>query len=488
MGCVTLFLVGLPAAQDLLVILVLVVGLNAQPAVGFGVVLESPRERPRAGQEPLLHEHRHDAARLAAAVAPRALGKDRVQQRELLGLVLRGGEGQDLEFPGQEALHVLEVRLETADRDVAQRALVQVGAPLEPAAVDHLHQRGERLGVAVVRGGGQEQPVLAFLRERPGGDRPLAVDRVAAEPGGRGRASGRDVVGLVDDEHVERVPAGGARILNVGVHGAQQTLGAHRRQPRHRHDHPRVEAERVGVRPVGAQHLRHQLGVDNLEFEAELLPHLVPPLQRQARRAHDDGGAGPVPQQQLLNDQARLDRLAEADVVGEQKVRPRGLQGAAQRLELVGLDVRAAAERGLEGPVPSAEVTAPHRTASTKAARVFGLSKPSALIVSGRPWSGAMVWPTSSSQTTARSCPRRSSSSDCSRTMCVRPASSSSAGLRGRPCCRTSATAQVAPRTLTICPCSGRGGTYAEGVAAIRSEECSSIVVNRILPLAVQPV
>ena len=47
MGCVALFLVGLPAAQDLLVVLVLVVGLNAQPAVGFGVVLESPRERPR---------------------------------------------------------------------------------------------------------------------------------------------------------------------------------------------------------------------------------------------------------------------------------------------------------------------------------------------------------------------------------------------------------------------------------------------------------
>jgi hypothetical protein len=51
-----------------------------------------------------------------------------------------------------------------------------------------------------------------------------------------------------------------------------------------------------------------------------------------------------VPQQQLLHDQAGLDGLAEADVVGEQQVRPRGLQGAAQRLQLVGLDVRAAAE------------------------------------------------------------------------------------------------------------------------------------------------
>ena len=48
------------------------------------------------------------------------------------------------------------------------------------------------------------------------------------------------------------------------------------------------------------------------------------------------------------DDQAGLDRLAEAHVVGEQQVRPRRLQGAAQRLELVGLDVRAAAERRLE--------------------------------------------------------------------------------------------------------------------------------------------
>ena len=48
-------------------------------------------------------------------------------------------------------------------------------------------------------------------------------------------------------------------------------------------------------------------------------------------------------------------------------------------------------------------MTAPQRTASTNAASVFGSSKPSGLIVSGRPWSGATVCPTSSSQTTASS-------------------------------------------------------------------------------------
>ena len=199
-----------------------------------------------------------------------------------------------------------------------------------------------------MRGRGQEQPVLAPFGQLPGGDRSLAVDRVAAEPGGGGRAGGRDVVRLVHDEHVERVPARAAGVPHVGVHLAQQPLGAQRRQPRHRHDHPGEQPERVRVRPVGAQHLRHQLAVDDLEFQAELLPHLVPPLQRQARRAHDDDRPGTVPQQQFLHDQAGLDRLAQAHVVGEQQVRPGRLQGAAQRLELVGLDVRAAAERRLE--------------------------------------------------------------------------------------------------------------------------------------------
>ena len=60
-------------------------------------------------------------------------------------------------------------------------------------------------------------------------------------------------------------------------------------------------------------------------------------------------------------------------------------------------------------------MTAPQRTASTNAARVFGSSNASAVMVSGRPWSGATVWPTSSSHTTASSSPRRSSSSDCKR-------------------------------------------------------------------------
>ena len=169
---------------------------------------------------------------------------------------------------------------------------------------------------------------------------------------------------------------------------------------------------------------------------------------------------GAVPQQQLLDDQARLDRLAEAHVVGEQQVRPRGLQGAAQRLELVGLDVRAAAERRLEGVAVRRGDRAPahgvheggERVRVVEAVRADRLRQ---ALVRGdgvadlelphdREFLAQAVLFQGLQPTTW-----------------VRPASASSAGLRGRPCARTSATAQVAPRTLTIWPCSGRGGTCA---------------------------
>ena len=53
------------------------------------------------------------------------------------------------------------------------------------------------------------------------------------------------------------------------------------------------------------------------EIETELIAHLVLPLQREARRAHHDRGPGPVPQQKLLDDQACLNGLAQADIVGQ---------------------------------------------------------------------------------------------------------------------------------------------------------------------------
>ena len=110
-----------------------------------------------------------------------------------------------------------------------------------------------------------------------------------------------------------------------------------------------MQPQRVGGQAVGAPVGGHARGVHDDEVQAELLAHLVAPLQGQARRAHDDDRAGPVAQEELLDDQARLDSLAQADVVGQQQVGARGRERPAQRLELIGLQGGARAEGGLEG-------------------------------------------------------------------------------------------------------------------------------------------
>lgn len=188
---------------------------------------------------------------------------------------------------------------------------------------------------------------LTLNQHRP---RALGVDGVAPCGTGGARGGRRDMVGLVHDEDVEGVAARRPRPPGVGQHLAQQPLGAHARQPGHGDDDARVEAQRVGGQAVGAPVGGDPGRVDDDELQAELLAHLVTPLLGEARRADDDDRAGPVAQQELLDDQAGLDRLAEPDVVCEQKIRARGLQGPAQRFELVGLERGARTEGRLEGP------------------------------------------------------------------------------------------------------------------------------------------
>ena len=155
------------------------------------------------------------------------------------------------------------------------------------------------------------------------------------------------MVCLVDDQDVERVPSTGLRIVRLRVHVAEQSLRPNLGQPRHAHDHPREDLKWVGLKTVRAADPSHQLGVQDRELQAELLPHLVLPLQRKAGRAHDHGRAGAVPQEQLLDNKARLDRLAEAHIVSKQQVRTWRSERAAERFELIRLDIRAGPERRL---------------------------------------------------------------------------------------------------------------------------------------------
>ena len=97
-----------------------------------------------------------------------------------------------------------------------------------------------------------------------------------------------------------------------------------------------------------AAHAADEVAVEHREGEAEARLQLVLPLQDDRRRARDDDAADLLAQEQLADDQPRLDGLAEADVVGDEEVDAGQQQRLAQRLELVGHHLDAGAERRLE--------------------------------------------------------------------------------------------------------------------------------------------
>ena len=78
--------------------------------------------------------------------------------------------------------------------------------------------------------------------------------------------------------------------------------------------------------------------VYDLERKAKLGLQLILPLYRHRRRRSDHDEVHPAPEQELTCDQARFDRLAEADIVRNQQVDARQTQRFAQREKLVGIE------------------------------------------------------------------------------------------------------------------------------------------------------
>jgi hypothetical protein len=116
-----------------------------------------------------------------------------------------------------------------------------------------------------------------------------------------------------------------------------------------------VRDDEAGVRGPGVDAVAalaaaggHVVAVEDDEGEAEALLHLLLPLAHDRGRAGDDDPAHALAQEHLAEDEAGLDGLAEADVVGDEEAHARHGQGLAQRLELVVLDLDAGAVRGLE--------------------------------------------------------------------------------------------------------------------------------------------
>ena len=79
-----------------------------------------------------------------------------------------------------------------------------------------------------------------------------------------------------------------------------------------------------------------------------LLSKFVPPLDRHGRRGCDDDEIDSPAEQQLAHDKPRLDRLAEADIVGDQKVHTRQSERFSQRQQLIGVKPNAGPKRRLQ--------------------------------------------------------------------------------------------------------------------------------------------
>ncbi|OPZ41969.1 MAG: hypothetical protein BWY94_02264 [Actinobacteria bacterium ADurb.BinA094] len=155
-----------------------------------------------------------------------------------------------------------------------------------------------------------------------------------------------EVMALVDDQQVPRkvrraLPGSGRRhellehvvLTQVVVRGDD----AAERPP-----WTRIHAETAPQR-------RRLVAVDEVEPQRELLPHLVAPLQAQRGRREDQHPPYASADQELAQNQSRLDGLAQSHVVGEQQVDARHAQRLEQRHELVVLDLDRPMERAADG-------------------------------------------------------------------------------------------------------------------------------------------
>ena len=225
LGDQALLLVGLPRAHDLRVIVVVLIVEYAAAHGLVEVVLQGLGKGPGAGQETFLEQQGRDVE-----VAPPLSAPGAAQQRVQLGvgaLLVAGGLVREHLDPATAEVLVGDLRLQAAHRHLVQSGGIDAGATGEATRIDHLQQGSEGLGVAVVGCGGQEQAVLALVRQAPQRPGTLGVNCIpASATHSRGRRRGH-VVRLVDDQHIEGVGTGRVRACSVGQDLPQQPLGAH---------------------------------------------------------------------------------------------------------------------------------------------------------------------------------------------------------------------------------------------------------------------
>ena len=111
-----------------------------------------------------------------------------------------------------------------------------------------------------------------------------------------------------------------------------------------------LAVRRPGVDSIAALFaaLGDEGAVEDGKRESEAALELVLPLQDDGRRTGDDHSTDLLAKEELAENEPGFDRLADADVVGDEEVDAGEQERFAQRFELVGLDLDAGAVRGLK--------------------------------------------------------------------------------------------------------------------------------------------
>ena len=283
-----------------------------------GAVAESLLQRDRGGEERLGERPREQ---LRAPAGHRSVADGRVGPglRDLAGdrELLRGGlDRQHLRRAAlgpvlpHLVLHRVRVAV-AADHQALRRAVGDLALRGHGRRLQQADQLGEGVVGAVVRGGRGEDQRVRVRREHVG---ELVVLRGLV----------RDVVGLVDHH---RVPAVMAQVVDEAV----LLEGVHR------DDHLLEEGERV---PGGGKlllHLLNALGVQAHERDREAGPQLMLHLLQHMARADDEDPPAAAATDQLREDHADLESLAQAHRIRDQQARtdPLRVQGHLDGLALV---------------------------------------------------------------------------------------------------------------------------------------------------------
>ena len=165
--------------------------------------------------------------------------------------------------------------------------------------------------------------MFEVLYQVPDGACELRVDRVARTAGWRG------VMRFVEDQHplptFGRQPVAQRRGIFLVTNQVM------------RHDEPRVCRPRVNAEAALLAHAADVLAVEHREREPEALFQFVLPLQHHRWRRGHDYAPDALAHEEFADDEPRLNRLAQAHVVGDEQVHARQQQRLAQRFQLVGV-------------------------------------------------------------------------------------------------------------------------------------------------------